>query len=144
MAYRGEPDPITVNAMKKVRNCRLLLGWSASDLEYHCEQFGAAQIPPIPSPLTRSRIAKLENGCAARLGVDEAFLLAGASGISLAEIISNSPSEELTVSPADPGTINKRAQQVGMRERVNSLERQVTDIINCLGELGVKGFPHVS
>src|ERR1700733_14402376 len=75
-------DPITHNVTAFMREERRRRRWSAQTLADACEAFGAAQVPPIPSTLTRSKIAKLENGAASHANVSDIYLLAGAFAVS--------------------------------------------------------------
>jgi transcriptional regulator with XRE-family HTH domain len=147
MTERVVLDPITTNAVAFMRRSREELGWSAEFLAYCCEVFGDAQEPPVPSSLSRSRIAKLEVGRAATIRIDEAFLLAGAFGVRLQDIITNSP-DTVELRPYVPATDGQNFPSGPVRERLESmggelgdLRERVADLIDVLGELGIRGLP---
>ena len=143
MSERAELDPITGNAIAFMRRRRQELGWSAAYLAEVCLDYGAKQEPPIHSPLTRSRIAKLENRVGASLGVDEAWLLAGAFEVDLGVIITNSP-EATELSPVEPTPRPvPRGPRDPLRERVGVLEEQMSSLLRVLGNLGISELPSI-
>lgn len=139
MSERADYDPITANAVIFMRTKRTELGWSAQFLSDRCETIGAVHEPPIPNTLSRSRIAKLESGRAASLRIDEAYVLAGAFGISFDNLVDGDPDAvEL-----DPALYNmgRPIPHDPMGERVRALERQMAQLVEILGQIGIHGLP---
>lgn len=139
MPARSEYDPITTNAVTFMRSERQRRRWSAQLLSDLCDEYGAVHEPPIPNSLSRSRIAKLESGRAATLGIDEAYLLAGAFGVGLEVILAGGPDSADLV----PGVVDAtRVLPHGhLLDRVRTLERQMAGLIDTLGQLGIRGLP---
>lgn len=142
MTARAEFDPITANTITFIRSERHRLGWSAAHLSDVCDAYGAAHEPPILNTLSRTRIAKLEAGNAASVRIDEAYLLAGAFGISLDVLLTGAPNAtELVPGEVDATRVTPHGP---IGDRVRILEHQMAGLLEVLGEMGVRGLPEIS
>jgi transcriptional regulator with XRE-family HTH domain len=145
MSERARSDPINDAAIAFMRRERLARKWSAEALAGRCEEFGSLQQPPIDSSLNRTRIAKLESGVARQLRVDELALLAGAFGVSLDDITTNSETPQPRATPAHytmpRQTVLERLTALegsalpfqGLLERLVALEDSMSEVQQTLG-----------